>query len=180
MSDNRGKRYRIVIVAAIVVLSSVAAVASYRHWHQASESRQPALSSAPAAADMAGMNMSGDGSVAITPKQIAQFGVTFGTVERRMLTNDVRTVGTVMVDESRTTSVTSKIGGYVERLYINSTGEPVRAGQAVAEVYSPDLIAAQEDLLLARRLERTIGASTVPGVPSSSGELLNAAKRRLR
>ncbi|MCY7378413.1 MAG: efflux RND transporter periplasmic adaptor subunit [Gemmatimonadaceae bacterium] len=132
-------------------------------------------------AGMAGMQgMSPDGAVRLTASQLTTFGVTFGTVEQRTLSTDVRTVGTVMVDESRMASVTPKINGFVERLYVNTTGQPVRRGQPLADVYSPDLLAAQEELLLARRLDRTVGQSAVPGVPSSSGELLAAARRRLR
>ena len=132
-------------------------------------------------AGMAGMQgMSPDGAVRLTASQLTTFGVTFGTVEQRTLSTDVRTVGTVMMDESRMASVTPKINGFVERLYVNTTGQPVRRGQPLADVYSPDLLAAQEELLLARRLDRTVGQSAVPGVPSSSGELLAAARRRLR
>ena len=130
---------------------------------------------------MAGMQgMSPDGAVRLTADQLTTFGVTFGTVEQRTLSTDVRTVGIVMMDESRMASVTPKINGFVERLYVNTTGQPVRRGQPLADVYSPDLLAAQEELLLARRLDRTVGQSAVPGVPSSSGELLAAARRRLR
>ena len=130
---------------------------------------------------MAGMSgMSTDGAVHLTPSQLTTFGVTFGTVEQRMMSTDVRTVGTVMMNEARIATVTPKINGYVERLYVNTTGQAVRRGAPLAEVYSPDLLAAEEELLLARRLDRTIGQSAVPGVPSSSGELLAAARRRLR
>ena len=144
--------------------------------------RRTRSGSAGAAPDsMAGMQgMSPDGAVRLTASQLTTFGVTFGTVEQRTLSTDVRTVGTVMMDESRTASVTPKINGFVERLYVNTTGQPVRRGQPLADVYSPDLLAAQEELLLARRLDRTVGQSAVPGVPSSSGELLAAARRRLR
>ena len=135
-------------------------------------------------AGMSGMTgtpgVSTDGTVRLTTAQLTTFGVTFGTVERRTLSADVRTVGTVMMDESRMASVTPKINGYVERLYVNTTGQPVRRGQPLAEVYSPELLAAEEELLLARRLDHTVGQSAVPGVPSSSGELLAAARRRLR
>ena len=130
------------------------------------------------ASSMSGMST--DGAVHLTPDQITTFGVTFGTVERRTLSTEVRTVGTVMIDESRMAIVTPKINGFVERLYVNTTGESVRRGEPLAEVYSAELLAAEEELLLARRLDRTVGQSAVPGVPSSSGELLAAARRRLR
>ena len=130
---------------------------------------------------MAGMSgVAADGSVRLTTAQRTGFGVTFGTVEQRMLTTDVRTVGTVMMDESRMASVTPKINGYVERLYVNTTGERVRRGQPLAEVFAPELLAAEEELLLARRLDRAMGESAVPGVPATPGGLLAAARRRLR
>ena len=124
--------------------------------------------------------MSTDGAVHLTTAQLTTFGVTFGTVEQRTLTTDVRTAGTVVMDEARVATVTPKINGFVERLYVNTTGQPVRRGEPLAEIFSADLIAAEEELLLARRLDRTVGQSAVPGVPSSSGELLAAARRRLR
>jgi Cu(I)/Ag(I) efflux system membrane fusion protein len=129
---------------------------------------------------MAGMEPNADGSVAVSATQIKQFGITFGQVAQRTLTNDVRAVGTVVIDESGLASVTPKISGFVERLYVNVTGQPVRRGEALAEIYSPDVVAAQEELLLARRLDRTMAQASVPGVPAASGQLLAAAMRRLR
>lgn len=131
-------------------------------------------------AGMAGMSMSSDGSVRLTANQIRQFGVTFGTAEVRPLTAETRTTGFVTVDETRLAQVTPRFGGYVERLYVETTGQPVRRGQALAAIYSPVLVAAQQDLLVARGLDRSIGQSVVPGVPATSMDLLTAAKRRLQ
>lgn len=129
---------------------------------------------------MAGMDMSGDASVRLTPEQIRTFGVTFATVEERLLQDEVRTVGIVSVDETRLASVTPRFSGYVERLYVDFTGQPVRRGQPLVDVYSPELVAAQEELLLAARLERDLPESTVPGVPGGSSNLVAAAMQRLR
>jgi membrane fusion protein, copper/silver efflux system len=134
--------------------------------------------------DMAGMadssRTAGSNPVHFTAEQIRQFGVTFGTADERTLSTDVRAAGTVMFDETGLAQVTPKFSGYIDRLYVNATGQPVRRGQPVAAIYSPDLIAAQEELLLAARLDTTVGRSTVPGVPSNASDLLGAAKRRLR
>ncbi len=127
---------------------------------------------------MAGMTMSSSGTVQLTGDQIRQFGITFGRVEERTLSDAVRTVGTVMVDETRLADVTSRFGGYVERLYVDQTGQRVRAGQPLMEVYSPELVAAQQELLVASRLERSIGTSNVPGIPADSTDLVGAARRR--
>lgn len=130
--------------------------------------------------EMGGMNMRSDGSVQLTPGQLRTFGVTFGSVEERTLESDVRAVGTVAFDETRTAQVVPKIGGYLERLYADFTGQPVRKGQPLVEIYSPELVAAEQELLLAARVARSIGGSAVPGVPGSPDDLLAAARGRLR
>ena len=129
---------------------------------------------------MPGMNSTSAGSLVLTSQQIRQLGVTFGTVALRQLSNEVRTVGTVVVNETRLAKVTPKFSGYVEKLYVNFVGQPVRRGEPLAAIFSPDLIAAEQELLVSARLSRTIGASSVPGVPGNSTDLLAAAKERLR
>ena len=131
---------------------------------------------------MAGMDMAmgGDGAIRLSADQIRTFGVTFGGVEMRTLEDQVRTVGIVNFDETRMAGVTPKFSGYVERLYVDFTGKPVRRGQPLVEIYSPELVAAQEELLLAARLERDLSHSAVPGVPGGSSNLTAAARQRLR
>ncbi len=131
-------------------------------------------------AGMEGMQMESGSTVRLTASEMRQFGVTFGSVEQRMLESEVRTVGIVNFDETRIAQVTPRFGGYAEELYVNSTGQPVRRGQPLLAVYSPELVAAQEELLVARRLDRTLDESAVPGIPEGSSNLLEAATRRLR
>lgn len=127
---------------------------------------------------MAGMSTTADGAVALTADQIRTFGVTFGSAEVRTLESDVRTAGSVMVDETRIVQVAPRVGGFVERLYVNVTGQPVRRGQPLLELYSPELVAAQQELLLAADLQQSIGRSAVPGIPANTTDLVAAAKRR--
>jgi Cu(I)/Ag(I) efflux system membrane fusion protein len=131
-------------------------------------------------AGMPGMAMPSDGTVRLTAGQIRQFGITFGTVEERQLAAEVRTAGIVAADETRIAQVTPKFGGFVERLYVDFTGQAVRRGQPLLEIYSPELVAAQQELLVAARLQRTVGESSVPGVPAPSTDLVAAARERLR
>ncbi len=128
--------------------------------------------------DMAGMNLSTDGSVQITPAQLTEFGIRFATVEMRPLSGEIRTVGSVVVDETRVAAVTTKFPGFIERLYVDFTGAPVSRGQPLFEIYSPDVLAAQEELLLATRLGST--PTEIPGVPRNSVDLPAAARQRLR
>ncbi|HEY8851035.1 MAG TPA: efflux RND transporter periplasmic adaptor subunit [Gemmatimonadaceae bacterium] len=129
---------------------------------------------------MPGMSSDSSGSVVLTSQQIRQLGVSFGTVALRPLSNEVRTVGTVVVNETRLAKVTPKFSGYAEKLYVNFVGQRVRRGEPLAEIFSPDLVAAEQELLVSARLSRTLGASTVPGVPGNTTDLLAAAKERLR
>ena len=163
-------------VAVVVVL--VVSTLTVKKSRETSDSAK-ASTTAPQMSGMPGMG-STSGSVTLTPTQIQQLGVTFGTVALRPLSNEVRTVGTVVVNETRLAKVTPKFSGYVEKLFVNFVGQPVRRGQALAAIFSPDLVAAEQELLVSARLSRTIGASSVPGVPGNNTDLLAAAKERLR
>lgn len=161
----------------VVMLGGWAIVSS---GDDSSQARSGGMAGGEGMEGMAAMNMSGDGSVVLTAGQIAEFGLTFGTVEMRMLETEVRTVGTVTFDETRVAQIAPKFGGFVERLHLAYTGQPVRRGQPVLEIYSPELVAAQQELLVARRLDRTMDDSRVPGVPAAASDLLGAARRRLQ
>ena len=141
---------------------------------------RPAASAAIGAHDMVGMTTGANGSVTLTAAQIRQFGVTFDAAAIRTLTSATRATGIVTVDETKLVQVTPRFGGFVERLYVNATGQPVRRGQPLLDVYSPELVAAQQELLVAGQLQRDIGRSTVPGVPATSSDLVAAARRRLQ
>ena len=131
-------------------------------------------------AGAAGMNVTANGSVKLTASQIHQFGVTFGTAEVRPLTSETRTTGTVTFDETKMAQIAPKFGGFVDRLYVNSTGQQVRRGQPVLEIYSPELLAAEQELLLAGQVDRSIGKSSVPGLPTGQTNLADASRRRLQ
>jgi Cu(I)/Ag(I) efflux system membrane fusion protein len=157
------------VVVAIVLIAFL-----WRPWGERSSTDQGG-----AASTMEGMDMSADPSVRLTADQIRQFGVTFGSVEERRLEREVRAAGAVTVAETRVADVAPRFGGFAERLYVDFTGQSVWRGQPLADIYSPELLAAQQELISARTLERTIGESSVPGVPSQSTDLVGAARRRL-
>jgi RND family efflux transporter MFP subunit len=131
---------------------------------------------------MAGMDMDGmgaDGSVRVRPQDVATFGITFGSVEVRPVTREVRAAGFVELDETRTAYVAPKFAGWAERLHVDYTGAAVRAGQPLVDVYAPELVAAQEELLLAARMRESARASSIEDVSRSAEELYAAARRRL-
>ena len=65
------------------------------------------------------------------------------------LTKDIRIVGKVSYDETRLTHIHSKVSGYIEEVFADSVGKPVRAGDPLFTIYSPDLVATEQDFLLA-------------------------------
>ena len=114
--------------------------------------------------------------VQLTDRAARAIGVTFATAKRETLDRSIRTVGAVGYDETRLTHLNPKIEGWVERLHVDFTGAPVERGQPMLDVYSPRLVTAQEELILARRL-----ADEAEGERASrnAAELLDAARRRL-
>lgn len=128
--------------------------------------------------DHAGMT-AGSGAlnaVVLDAEAARRIGVAYATVERRVLALYVSTVGTVTYDETRLATVNPKIEGWVETLHVDFTGADVRAGDPLMEVYSPALLSAQEELILAARLAREAAG---PQASANGAELLSAARRRL-
>ena len=128
---------------------------------------------------MQGMNMSSNGSVKLTPVQLAQFGVTFGYVALRPLSTEVRTVGTVTVDETRVAKVTSKFSGYIERLNGNFVGQAVRRGESLGDVFSPDLLAAVRACLMSGGPPPAVGCSACSGAPPPGDRVGGRASGRV-
>ena len=111
--------------------------------------------------------VSGYANVKLTSDRQQLIGVQTGMTEMRSLGRSVRTVGRVAVDETRLYKITTKFDGYIEKLYVNVTGQQIRKGQPLFSVYSPDLLSTQQEYLLAMR-----AANQAPS-------LLAAARQRL-
>lgn len=120
---------------------------------------------APAGAES---TVEGYSVVSLPPARQQVIGVKLGTAEVRNLSGTTRTVGRVTVDERLRAQIRTKFEGYVEQLYVNFTGQPVRRGQPILSVYSPDLLATQQELILASRNRTPFGQT-----------LYEAARRRL-
>ena len=179
---TRGGRVTTVVVSSAIVLAAagiVVIVQQRRARSQAGAARVAA--SMPGMTNMSGTSGARDAATAITvpASQQRDLGITFGTVDVRPLVAETRATGVVTFDERRLAQVAPKFGGFVERLYVNATGQPVSRGAPLLDIYSPDVLAAEQELLLAGQLQRVIGQSNVPGVPASTVDLVAAAKRRL-
>lgn len=120
------------------------------------------------------------GIVTIPPERLQTIGVKYEQVARRPLEKLIRTVGRVAVDERRLAKVTIKFHGWIEKLFVNALGDHVRKGQRLFTIYSPDLVASQEEYLLALQGQKRLGRSEFPEVAQGSKDLLEAAKRRFQ
>jgi Cu(I)/Ag(I) efflux system membrane fusion protein len=95
----------------------------------------------------------GAGLVTIAPGRMQVLGVRTAAVERRdALARTLRATGTVQFDERGMAVVSMRVGGWIERLEVAATGEAVRRGQVMAEIYAPDLVASEEEYLVASRM----------------------------
>jgi membrane fusion protein, copper/silver efflux system len=105
-----------------------------------------------------------------------RIGVTYAVAMREQLGGEVRSVGQITFDETRLRTITAKVDGWVESLNVNATGQFVRTGQPLMTIYSPMLVAAQEELLVARRL---VGDVSSPEASRHASDLLASARKRL-
>ncbi len=90
-----------------------------------------------------------DSGLKISAEKIQKMGVKVEAAKLQMLDRTVRASGRVEIDESRSYTVTAKFEGYIERLHVNTTGQPVGRGQPLFEVYSPELVSAQREYAIA-------------------------------
>ncbi|MFZ5450130.1 MAG: efflux RND transporter periplasmic adaptor subunit [Thermodesulfobacteriota bacterium] len=119
------------------------------------------------------------GTIKVSPATIQSMGVRTTKVEVRPLSRVTLTVGTVTFDERNLNVITTKVDGWVERLYVNATGDPVRKGQTLLSIYSPELVSAQEEYLLAVRNLKAMKGSPVKEMAEGAQRLADAARRRL-
>jgi Cu(I)/Ag(I) efflux system membrane fusion protein/cobalt-zinc-cadmium efflux system membrane fusion protein len=121
-----------------------------------------------------------EGTIAVDPRIIQSMGVRTAIAEVKEISRTIRAVGQVTYDERLLTAVTTKLPGWVERLYVKTTGDPIRRGQNLLSLYSPDLVTTQEEYLLALKNLQTMEKSGIPEFQESSRRLLAAARQRLK
>jgi Cu(I)/Ag(I) efflux system membrane fusion protein/cobalt-zinc-cadmium efflux system membrane fusion protein len=123
----------------------------------------------------------GDGHgavVTIDPIVVQNMNVTTRPAVRRDITHDVRTVGYLDYDQERMVSVTTKFSGFIEKTYINYIGQPVTKGEPLFEIYSPELVQTEQELLAAMRYSQSL-AGAPEGTRLRAEALLEAARQRL-
>jgi len=130
-----------------------------------------------AAQDMPGADAN---LMTIAPERLQSIGVKFQEAARRPLDKVIRTVGRVEIDERLVGRVNLKFEGWIENLLVSAIGDHVKKEQVLFTIYSPDLVATQEEYLLALQSYRELGKSEFPEVSRGAKDLLEATRRRLR
>lgn len=151
-----------------VMAASMAALLATCGGDSRPAGRSEGQSDSGSMAGMPGMNM-GSRAITLSATQASLAGVTFAVAQEAELDRAVRAVATALPNERSLTIVNPRVDGWVEVLHADETGQYVQAGQPLLELYAPELVAAQEELLLARRLAATAGGDS----------LVASARRRL-
>jgi len=118
--------------------------------------------------------------VTIAPERLQTIGVRFEEAAHRPLARIIRTVGRVEIDERRLARVNIKFEGWIEELPVSAIGDHVKQHQILFTIYSPDLVATQEEYLLALQGIRDLGKSEFQEVARGAKDLLEATRRRFQ
>ncbi|MEX2264161.1 MAG: efflux RND transporter periplasmic adaptor subunit [Bryobacteraceae bacterium] len=134
---------------------------------------------------MAGMETETAGAptanaIYIAPEKRQLIGVNSVPAELRRLQKEIRTVGKIGYDETRITHIHTKFSGYIEEVFVDFIGQSVKRGQPLFTIYSPELVATQEEYLLAMKSRQILGDSPIEAVSAGARNLVGAARRRLR
>ncbi len=132
----------------------------------------PAPETAPQEAPLAPLQLS--------PERLQSIGVKFGLVQRKSIADQIRTTGNVAIDETQLSYVQTRFSGYIEKVFADANYQYVRQGQPLFTIYSPELVAAEREYLIARQNARALSHSTVPGVAEGSDSLVSASTDRLK
>lgn len=119
------------------------------------------------------------GTAMITPEKQQLIGVKTGVVERKILEKTIRAVARIEYDETRLSYVNTKIEGWIEKLYVDYTGKPVKKGEPLLSIYSPDLVSTQEEYLLALETREKVKESRYEDVKMGAQSLVETTRKRL-
>jgi Cu(I)/Ag(I) efflux system membrane fusion protein/cobalt-zinc-cadmium efflux system membrane fusion protein len=119
-------------------------------------------------------------TIRIDPVTMQNMGVRLGRAQQKILIKNIRTVGNITFDETKIFTVNTKFNGWIEKLYVNFVGEDVKKGQPLFDIYSPELVTAQEEYLLALNQYESLSNSAYPRIRKGAQRLLEASRTRLR
>jgi RND family efflux transporter MFP subunit len=174
------------------VLALVAGFAAGTRWVPSRGVTAPQPTSMPEMPEMPGMPGmpgmeplppmpagAGSSAVYVSPARQQLIGVRTGVVERQHVERTIRTVGVLAYDEARVTHVHTKVAGWVDQVFVDFVGKRIRRGQPLFSVYSPDLVTAQADYLVALQARQKLLETSFDS-RAAADSLLAAARQRLQ
>ncbi len=123
--------------------------------------------------------VAGRAAVTLSPERRQLLGLQSEEVRQQRIEKVIRTVGRVAPDERRLHHIHTKYEGYVEHLYVDFTGAFIKRGDRLLSIYSPELVATQQEYLLAYRAQTRLAESGIPSVAKGGRDLLEATRQRL-
>lgn len=117
--------------------------------------------------------------IMLDPAHLKSIGVTYDVAREKKINKTIRTVGYLEADERRIAHIHVKFDGWIEKLFINFTGEKVKAGDALFTVYSPDLVSTQQEYLLSLHAKEVLGKHATATAGIGIKGAFQAAKKRL-
>lgn len=120
------------------------------------------------------------GTIKLSARKAQLINVKVVEVQQGTVGQNIRTIGTLQYDETKIAKIHSKIEGWIDRVFADYTGQFVRKGQPLFSIYSPELVATQQEYLLAVKAEQSLGQSEFIDVSSGSKALKASAYRRLK
>ena len=172
---------RILLVISIVIAAAVAVALGLR---LTKSKQQPAMADMPAhgtetPAPVAAATTPPRGDVSIDPRRQQLIGVKTVAAKKAALTSTIRTVGSVRSAETRLADVNVKLDGWIRELFVDYTGQEVTKGQPLFTLYSPDLLAAENEYVLALKARDSLQQSQMAEAKDRADQLVAAARQRL-
>ncbi len=120
------------------------------------------------------------GTVRVSAEKQQLIGVKLGRAEVRPLSKTIRAVARITYDETRIVHAHTKVEGWIEQIFVDYVGAPVRHGDPLFSLYSPELLAGQQEYLIALKAKRELANSPTPEIARSTEALFQASRERLR
>src|SRR5216684_4432863 len=184
MSRDRIRKISLIALLALAVVTFAYFALIRRQPMRATTMSQKAAEPSPAApastATSPAPAPAQDNAIFVPPEKQQLIGMRSVAAEMGTLTKDIRIVGKVSYDETRLTHIHSKVSGYIEEVFADSVGKAVRAGDPLFTIYSPDLVATEQDFLLALKSRDLLRTSILASAAQGSENLIAAARERLR
>lgn len=180
------------IVAGLVTAGLVFSVMRWqntrRNEAQSSAMQQPQMPT-PASDSMPGMNHPMPqsqqrqrrplGTVQLSPEEEQQVSIEVTEARKQILRSEILTIGKVEEAETQIGTISARVGGRIDRLFVNFTGQSVSRGQAIALIYSPEVVASGEEYKLALESRTRLGGNATPSAIQQADALVAASRRRL-